>query len=73
MTLINNIIVVKTSWSGLKYLLSYISKFNIITNGEFVFYFMLGGYIFENRNKIKFRANNNNNKNIVIIVLGLFS
>lgn len=67
-SLINNIIEIKTSWKGLKYLLSYISKFNIITNGYFVFYFMLGGYIFENRNKLK--LGNNNKKVIAIIAIG---
>lgn len=69
LSLINNIIEIKTGWSGIKYLLSYISKFNILTNGYFVFYFMLGGYVFENKNKLKFRVNNK--KTIVIVILGL--
>lgn len=69
--LTNNIIECKTSWNGLKYLLSYISKFNIITNGYFVFYFMLGGYIFEHRNKLKFNVNDK--KIIAIIILGVLA
>lgn len=71
LSLINNIIEFKTGWSGITYLLSYISKFNIITNGYFVFYFMLGGYIFENKENLKFKFNNK--KSIIIVIAGLLA
>ena len=49
--------------------ISYINKFNPLENLIFVAYFMLGGYLYEYKDKIK----ENNKVKIIIIIIGLIS
>lgn len=49
--LLENLIKELTGFNGIIMLINYINKFQILTNTNFLIFFMLGGYLFENKEK----------------------
>lgn len=53
LSLISNLINTKIKFEGIKIIITYISKFQILYNRNFLIFFMLGGYLFENKEKFE--------------------
>ena len=51
--MISQLINTKINYSGINVLTEYVGKFQILTNRNFLIFFMLGGYIFENKEKFE--------------------
>lgn len=71
LNLINNILVIIQNIANIKiveYFNTFFSKYNPIQNGSFIFFFMLGGYIFEKKEKLELRKNR-----IICIIIGIIS
>ena len=53
LSLISNLINTEIKFEGIKIIITYISKFQILYNRNFLIFFMLGGYLFENKEKFE--------------------
>lgn len=51
--LISNLIQTKIQFNGINIFTSYLSKFQILSNRNFLIFFMIGGYLFENKEKFE--------------------
>lgn len=68
--LISNLLSILQSFMNInvKYFNVFIEKYNFISNGTFLFYFMLGGYLFEKKNIFEKRENR-----IFVFLIGIIS
>lgn len=55
LSLISNLIQTQVSFKYINIVIDYISKFQILTNRNFLIFFMLGGYLYENKDKFEDR------------------
>lgn len=68
MNIIIDIIIKISNFEQLSLLTSYITKFNILFNRQFLMFFMFGGYLYEKKDKFT-----ENNIKIKYIIIGLIS
>lgn len=63
-----DIIIKISNFEQLRLLTSYIKKFNILSNNQFLMFFMFGGYLYEKKDRFT-----ENNKKIKYTIIGLIS